>query len=145
MIKVMTPLDANHYCYVHGGSIMRYIDEAAFITGTRHARCNIVTASVDQLSFDCPVHIGDLLIFKSSVNFVGKTSMEIGVKIETENSVTGGKKQVGRAYVTMVALDAMGKPAPLPLLILETKEDKQRFAKANQRRAFRLKLRQNHV
>ena len=141
MIKVMSPLDANHYGYVHGGAIMRYVDEAAFIAGTRHARRNIVTAAVDQHTFEAPVKLGDLLILKSSVNYVGKTSMEIGVRVEAEDPMTGETKFVGRAYITMVALDDMGNPTALPPLILETKEDKDRNKRAQQRRDMRLKLR----
>lgn len=141
MVKVMSPLDANHYGYVHGGAIMRAIDEAAFISATRHSGRNTVTAAVDHLSFRNPVHIGDLLVLKSSVNFVGKTSMEIGVKIESENPVTGEVKRIGSAYVTMVALDDLGNPTPVPSLILETQLDQERFQRAKQRNAFRLKLR----
>ena len=139
MIKVMSPLDANHYGYVHGGSIMRYVDESAFIAGTRHARKHIVTASIDSLDFACPVRIGDLLILKSAVNFVGRTSMEIGVRIETEDAVKGDTKFVGRAYVTMVALDALGHPTAIPKIKPETAEDKKRFKQAQVRREHRLK------
>mgnify|MGYP001559191214 CR=1 FL=1 len=143
MIKVMSPLDANHYGYVHGGAIMRCVDEAAFISGTRHAGRNMVTAALDHMSFENPVRLGDLLILKTSVNFVGKTSMEVGVRIESEDPVRGDKKFIGSAYVTMVALDDLGKPTKIPSLIVETKEEKDRFRKAQERRAFRLKLRQN--
>jgi len=139
MIKVMSPLDANHYGYVHGGSIMRYVDEAAFVSATRHARRNVVTASIDHVDFISPVRLGDLLILKSSVNYVGRTSMEIGVRIESEDTVKGDVRFVGRAYVTMVALDDLGRPAPVPPLILETPLDKDRFKRAEERRAFRLK------
>lgn len=141
MMKVMSPLDANHYGYVHGGAIMRSIDEAAFITATRHAGRNTVTAAVDHLSFKNPVYIGEILILKSSVNFVGKTSMEIGVKIESENPASGTIKRIGSAYVTMVALDEHGDPITVPSLIVKSAIEKQRHLRAQQRRAFRLKLR----
>lgn len=141
MIKVMSPLDANHYGYVHGGAIMRYVDEAAFISATRHAGRNTVTAAIDHLSFENPVHIGDLLVLKSQVNFTGRSSMEVGVKIESENPATGRTVAIGSAYVTMVALDAMGKPTAVPPLLLETKLDKQRAKRAKQRCKFRKKLR----
>lgn len=143
MIKVMSPLDANHYGYVHGGAIMRYIDEAAFITATRHAGRNTVTAAMDHLTFENPVHIGDLLVLKSSVNLVGKTSMEVGVRIESENPAKGRTHLIGRAYVTMVALDDLGKPVPIPGLISETKQDRLRLEQAKQRRAFRLKVKKS--
>src|SRR3989344_3670122 len=94
MVHVMGPMDANHYGYVHGGVIMRAVDEAAFIPASRHAKRNVVTAAIDNLSFECPVHIGDLLILKSQVNYVGKTSMELGVRIETENPIRGEIKLV---------------------------------------------------
>jgi len=141
MVHVMGPIDANHYGYVHGGVIMRAVDEAAYIPATRHAKCNVVTAAIDHLSFENPVHIGNLLIIKSQVNYVSKTSMEIGVRIETENPISGEILFVGRAYVTMVALDAMGHPTRVPPLVLETAEDKLRAKKAEQRRKFRLQLR----
>lgn len=137
----MSPLDANHYGYVHGGAIMRYVDEAAAISAIKHAGRNVVTASMDHMSFETPVHIGHLLILNSSVNFVGSTSMEIGVKIETENPRTGKRHRVGSAYVTMVALDDLGKPTQVPGLVLETKQDKERNKRAQQRRKFRLQQR----
>ncbi|MBI4223378.1 MAG: acyl-CoA thioesterase, partial [Deltaproteobacteria bacterium] len=95
----MSPLDANHYGYVHGGAIMRYVDEAAFISAARHAGRNTVTASLDQMGFHHPVHLGDLLILKSAVNYVGTTSMEVGVRIESENPVTREQHYIGSAYV----------------------------------------------
>ncbi len=145
MIKVMSPLDANHYGYVHGGSIMRYVDEAAFISASRHSGRNTVTASIDQMGFHNPVHLGDLLILKSAVNYVGKTSMEVGVRIETENPVTGETKYVGSAYVTMVALDDLGKPVRIPPLVYKTALEKERAKRAEKRRDFRLKMRKKSV
>ena len=139
--NVMSPLDANHYGYVHGGAIMRHVDEAAYISASRHSGRNTVTASMDHMSFHNPVHLGDLLILKSSVNYAGKTSMEIGVRIETENPVTRETKYIGSAYVTMVALDAMGNPTTVPPLLCETALEKERAQRAEKRRAFRLKMR----
>jgi len=141
MTNVMSPLDANHYGYVHGGAIMRHVDEAAYISAARHSGRNTVTASIDQMSFRNPVHLGDLLVLKSQVNFAGKTSMEVGVRIEAENPVTGEKKYIGSAYVTMVALDDLGKPTQVPPLVLESALEKERAARAEKRRAFRLKMR----
>ncbi|MBI2346730.1 MAG: acyl-CoA thioesterase, partial [Deltaproteobacteria bacterium] len=134
--------DANHYGNVHGGTIMKLVDEAAFVSATRHALMNVVTASVDYLSFEHPVRIGDILILKSSVNHVGTTSMEIGVRIETENLKTGKVYKVGRAYLTMVGMDNRGRPAPLPTVRLETAIDRDRSRRAVARRAARLKLRE---
>lgn len=141
MIKVMSPLDANHYGYVHGGAIMRYVDEAAFISAARHSGRNTVTASIDQMTFHLPVHLGDLLVLKSAVNFVGKTSMEVGVRIEAENPTTREIRYIGSAYLTMVALDDLGKPTRVPPLSLATKLEKERAARAEKRRSFRLKMR----
>lgn len=124
---------------------MRYVDEAAFVSSTRHAGRNTVTANLDNLSFNHPVRIGDLLILKSSVNFVGRTSMEVGIRIETENPTTGTSYYVGSAYVTMVALDAMGKPTPVPSLILTTRLEKEREKRAIQRCDFRKKMRKKNV
>lgn len=142
LTNLMGPLEANHYGYVHGGVIMRAVDEAAFISATRHAKRNVVTAAIDYMSFENPVHLGDLLILKSQVNYAGRTSMEIGVRIESEDPLRGDKRVVGKAYLTMVALDDLGKPTKIPRLILETAEDRARAKRAEQRRAFRLKLRE---
>lgn len=142
MIKVMQPADANHYGNVHGGTIMKLVDEAAFVSATRHALCNVVTASVDYISFEHPVRIGDILILKSSVNYVGTTSMEVGVRIETEQLKTGRVDKVGRAYLTMVGIGARGRPARLPPLLPETAIDRERAKRAMARRAARLKLRE---
>lgn len=120
---------------------MRYVDEAAFVSSTRHAGRNTVTANLDNLSFNHPVHIGDLLILKSSVNYVGKTSMEVGVRIETEEPTTGLSHYVGSAYVTMVALDDLGKPTAVPPLLLNAKIEKERAKRAQQRSDFRKKMR----
>lgn len=141
MIKVMSPLDANHHGYVHGGAIMRYVDEAAFISASRHSGRNTVTASIDNMSFHHPVHLGDLLILKSAVNYVGRTSMEIGVRIETENPLTRETRYIGSAYVTMVALDNLGKPARVTSLACETDLEKERAKRAEKRREFRLRMR----
>lgn len=141
IIKMMQPTEANIYGYVHGGEIMKLIDEAAFVSATRLARTNVVTASVDHIGFGHPVRIGDLLIIKSQVNYVGRTSMEVGALVETEDVKAGRTYLVGSAYLTMVALDALGKPTTIPPLRLETALDRQRHARAEQRRTARLALR----
>ncbi len=144
LMKVMQPTEANIYGYVHGGEIMKLVDEAAYASATRLARRNVVTASVDELNFEHPVHIGDLLILKSQVNYVGKTSMEVGVLIETENLKEGRIFSVGSAYLTMVALDDMGRPTAVPPIILATTTDRDRAARAQERRAQRLKRRRSN-
>ncbi len=141
-MKVMQPTEANIYGYVHGGEIMKLVDEAAFVSATRLARCNVVTASVDHLNFDHPVKIGNLLILKSQVNYVHHTSMEVGVCIETEDTRAGISNRVGSAFLTMVALDDQETPTSLPTLILETDQDRERAIRAQARRAARIAARQ---
>src|SRR3989304_7163885 len=124
--EVMQPIHANRYGNVNGGVIMNLVDAAAFVVATRHARTNVVTASIDRMVFKSPVYIGDIIILKAAINYVGRTSMEVGVRIETERLKDGVRVNVGSAYVTMVALDKDGKPTDIPELILETDEDRRR-------------------
>jgi len=135
---VMLPEDANPAGNVHGGIIMKHIDNTAGIVAFRHTRGNAVTASIDRLTFHYPVYIGDLLILKASINMAGKTSMEIGVRVESENMKTGETRHTASAYLTFVALDREGRPAQVPPLILETEEEKRRNREAMARREFRL-------
>lgn len=137
--QVMQPADANPAGNVHGGTIMKLIDNAAGVVAFRHSRRNSVTVSVDQINFHFPAFIGDLLIIKSSLNYVGKTSMEIGARVESENLLSGKKQKIASAYLTFVALDENLKPVEVPQLILKTKQDKQRHCDAIARRKIRLK------
>jgi uncharacterized protein (TIGR00369 family) len=141
MAQVMLPQDANPAGNVHGGVIMKLIDTAAAVVAGRHARANTVTASIDRLDFHCPVFVGDLLFLKASMNQVGKTSMELGVRVEAENLVTGVVRHTASAYLTFVALDGSGKPRPVPPLIVETAEEQRRNEDALLRRQMRLALR----
>lgn len=141
MMKVMQPPQANIYGYVHGGEIMKMVDEAAFVSAVRLARRNCVTACVDQLDFLHPVKIGDVLILKSQVNYVGTTSMEVGVLVEAEDLKAGKTHKVGSAYLTMVALDDLGKPTSVPQLVIENSDDRERQQRARLRRSQRLKAR----
>ncbi|MFZ5868644.1 MAG: acyl-CoA thioesterase, partial [Thermodesulfobacteriota bacterium] len=118
MAAQMNPEDANPAGNVHGGVIMKYVDTAAGAVAIRHARRIAVTASIDRLDFHHPVFVGNLLILKASLNFVGKTSMEVGVRVEAENLLTGDVRHTASAYLTFVALDQTGKPAEVPPLIL---------------------------
>lgn len=138
--EVMMPVYANHYGNVHGGTIMKLVDDAAFAAATRHARCNIVIAAIDHMVFKEPVHMGDVLILKASINHVGRTSMEVGVRIEAEKLKQGISVDVGHAYLTMVAVDKTGKPTAIPKLILKTDEEKKRNKEALERRKLRLKF-----
>ena len=138
LAQQMNPQDTNPAGNVHGGVIMKLIDTIAGVVAAKHARANVVTASVDRLDFHHPVHVGDILTVKASLNLVGKTSMEIGVRVETENLITGKIRHTASAYLTYVALDKEGKPTPAPLLILETEEHRRRNREAVARRKTRL-------
>jgi len=138
MAELMIPQNANPAGNVHGGDIMKLIDTAGGVASTRHARAFTVTASIDRIDFHHPVFIGDFLILKAAVNYVGRTSMEVGVRVEAENLVTGEKRHTSSAYLTYVALDANKRPIQLPPLILETPEDQHRNEEAAERRRMRL-------
>ena len=136
--QMMIPQDANPAGNVHGGVIMKLIDTAAGVVASRHARTNVVTASIDRLDLRHPVFIGDLLFFNASLNFVGRTSMEIGVRVEAENLLTGEVRHAASAYLTYVALDKKGRPTKAPPLILETEDEIRRNREARIRREGRL-------
>ena len=138
LAQQMNPQDANPAGNVHGGVIIKLIDTAAGVAAIRHARSNAVTASVDRLDFYHPVFVGNLLTLRASVNFVGKTSMEVGVRVESENLLTGERLHTSTAYLTYVALDDQGRPLRLPPLILETETQKRRHQEAQTRRRMRL-------
>lgn len=137
MAQVMNPQDANPAGNVHGGVIMKLIDTAAGTVAVRHARSNVVTAAIDRLDFHRPVFIGDLLTLKASLNYAGRTSMEIGVRVEAENCMTGEVRHTSSAYLTFVALDKTGQPLDVPPLLLETDDDKRRNEEAKARRKMR--------
>jgi acyl-CoA hydrolase len=134
----MQPHDANPSGNVQGGIIMLQVDTTASIVAIRHSGTNVVTASIDRLDFYHPVYIGDLLVLSASVNMVGRSSMEVGVRVEAENTKTGEKRHTASAYLTIVALDENGKPTEVPKLILETDEEKRRHGEAELRRKTRL-------
>lgn len=136
--QVMLPQDANPAGNIHGGVIMKLIDTTAAVVASRHARSNTVTASIDRLVFHHPVYIGDLLFFRACINMTGRTSMEIGVRVEAENYITGEVRHTASAYLTFVALDKEGRPTPVPSLILETSDEKRRNREATLRKEARL-------
>ncbi len=135
--RLMMPTDANVLGNVFGGAIMRYMDEAAAIVAWRHAGKNVVTASIERMNFFAPVYVGNLLILKASVNFVGTTSMEIGVRIEAQDPKTRKGTHTGSCYLTYVALDEKGRPTPVPPLIVTTPTEKRRLREALARRKLR--------
>lgn len=145
LTKIMMPMDANVSSNVFGGTILRLIDEVASIVAVKHARSNVVTASVDRMDFLAPVYIGDLLRMIASINYAHKTSMEIGVRVEAENPLTGEIRHTGTSYLTCVALGRDGKPTPVPPLIPETADEKRRWAEAEIRRESRLQSRGKHI
>ena len=139
--QIMTPLDVNSVGNVHGGVIMRLVDTTAALVAMRHARSNVVTASMDRMDFHNPVFVGDLVTFKASLNMAGKTSMEVGVRVEREQPLSGEAKHVASAYLTMVAMED-GKPHQIPPLTVTTDEEIRRNREAINRREARLKERQ---
>ena len=136
--QVLQPQDANLAGNVHGGIIMKHIDSAAGVVALRHARCNVVTASIDRLDFHSPVFVGNILVIRASVNMVGMTSMEIGVRVESEDILSARLRHVASAYLTFVALDESGRPQKVPPLILESDEEIRREREAHARREIRL-------
>jgi len=144
MTEVVLPQDANPLGNVLGGRVMHLMDIAAAIAAHRHSNSYVVTASVDYVDFRNPIRMGELIILKSSVNRVFHTSMEVGVKIFSENTLTGERKHTTSAYVTFVAIDENRQPHAVAPLILETKDDERRFRQAGERRRIRLALRFKH-
>ncbi len=138
MSHVVLSPDTNPAGNAHGGLIMKMIDDAAGVVAHRHTRSNVVTASVDKLDFHNPAFVGDLLTIKASINHVGRTSMEIGAKVEAETLLTGEKRHIASAYLTFVALNDQRRPAPVPRLILETEEEERRNDEAEHRHKIRL-------
>jgi uncharacterized protein (TIGR00369 family) len=140
LAQIMLPADTNPAGNVHGGTIMKLIDNAALVVASRHTGRNAVTASIDRLDFHCPVYLGNLVTLKASMNRAGRTSMEVGVRVEAETLMTGEVKHTASAYLTFVALDADSRPTLVPELIAETDDDRRRFAEAEERYAIRKAL-----
>lgn len=132
------PNDANGLGNVLGGKVMHLVDLAAAMAAIRHARRPVVTASVDSMNFLHPVRIGQLIILRSSVNRVFRTSMEVGVHVQTENLLTGHRLHTCSAYLTFVALDDEGRSTPIAPVIPESDEEKRRYQQAGERREYRL-------
>ncbi len=141
--RIMMPMDANPAGNVYGGTILKYIDEVASIVAFRHTRTNVVTASIDRMDFLAPMHVGDILILKAAINYTGRSSMEVGVRVEGEEPRTGHVVHAGSCYLTMVALDARGKPTPVPAVSPSTDEERAWFENGRRRREDRLKVREH--
>ncbi|HEV2491110.1 MAG TPA: acyl-CoA thioesterase [Candidatus Acidoferrales bacterium] len=138
MVEAVLPNDANPLGYILGGRVMHLIDIAGAIAGHRHSNSYLVTASVDYLDFRSPIRIGDLIVLKSKVNRVFHTSMEVGVKVYSENILTQERRHTSSAYLTFVAVDENMQRHPIRPLILETDEDRRHWREAGERRKIRL-------
>ncbi|HEU4977854.1 MAG TPA: acyl-CoA thioesterase [Solirubrobacteraceae bacterium] len=134
----MGPTDANSAGYVHGGVVMKLCDEVAGLAAIRHCRLRVVTAAVDRMTFLLPILVGELVTLRASVNAAWRTSMEVGVRVEAESPRRGELRHTNSAYITMVALDEDGRPAPVPPLRCESPEELRREQEAQLRRANRL-------
>jgi uncharacterized protein (TIGR00369 family) len=137
MTQQMHPQDSNPAGNVYGGVIMKLIDTAAGAVAVRHARSNVVTASIDRLDFHNPVFVGELVTLRAGINMVGTTSMEVGVRVESDNLVTGDVRHTASAYLTFVALDESAHPMEIPKLILGSDEERRRNKDAAARRKLR--------
>jgi acyl-CoA hydrolase len=145
MVEVVLPNDANPLGAMLGGRLMHLMDIAGAIAAHRHSNSYVVTASVDYVDFRAPVHVGDMVILKSSVNRVFRTSMEVGVKVFCENYLTRERRHTSSAYLTFVAVDSQRRPILLPPLKPETAADRRRFREAAIRRKFRLAQRHRRI
>ena len=139
--ELALPTDANGLGNLLGGRVMHLVDLAGAMAAMRHARKPTVTAAVDSMRFLHPIHINELVALRSSVNRVFHSSMEVGVRVETEDLITGEKLHTCSAYLTFVALDEKGKPAPIPPVIPETEAERRRYRQAGERREYRLATR----
>jgi acyl-CoA hydrolase len=135
---IVLPPDTNPHLTAFGGKIMQWMDIAAGIAAGRHARGPVVTVAVDELVFDWPIRMGDVVIIRAVLNYVGKSSMEVGVEVLREDASTGAREHCLTGYFTFVAVDAAGKPVPVDALAVVTDEERARFAAAQARRARRL-------
>lgn len=138
LAQVMLPADANPSGDVHGGTLMKLADTAGGIAAVRHARRRVVTAIADSMTFEHPVKVGDLVLIDAQVSWVGRTSLEVEVSIFAERVVTGERRRTSLAYFVFVALGEDGRPHEVPPLELRTQAERDRFARAEERRRFRL-------
>jgi len=136
--QLMHPEHANLLGNVHGGWIMKLVDEAGALTCMRHAQRKVVTVTIDSMDFRQPIRIGDLVILNAEVSFTGRTSMEATVEVHAENPITGIQTHTNTAFLVYVALDDSGRPTPVPPLVAETEEEKQKMEQAQERQQRRL-------
>jgi acyl-CoA hydrolase len=138
---LMQLTDANPVGNVHGGAIMRMVDEAGGIAAARHVGRPVVTVAIDSMTFYSPIYVGNLVTLKASLNYVGRTSMEVGVRVEAEDVLTGQVMHTNSAYLVYVALDENGQPVEVPPLIAETPEEERRMEEGRRRQEERLRRR----
>jgi acyl-CoA hydrolase len=138
---ILAPADANILGTAFGGTILSMVDKVAAVAAFRHARSACVTASIDRVDFRAPIQVGDLVVCKASVNFTGKTSMVVGVRVEAEELTTGRRRHTNSCYLTFVAVDRTGRPIPVPPVIPETADELRRYEAAKERRRRRLEER----
>jgi acyl-CoA hydrolase len=140
--ELMMPEHANNQGHVFGGVILAMMDKCAAIAAFRHSRASVVTVSIDRVDFREPIHLGDLVVMKASINYVGRTSMEVGVRVEAEELLTGRRRHTNSCYLTFVAVDRNGRPIDVPAIVPETPDEIRRHAAAEQRRRRRLEERE---
>lgn len=142
LAHLMQPTDANLHGNVHGGIIMKLMDEAGASAAMRHAQRQAVTVAVDQVLFREPIHLGDLVTLSAELTYVGRSSMEVRVEVNAQNLLTGERTHTNTAYFVYVSLDEAGHPAAVPPLRLETDAERQQWDAARERQAYRLAQRQ---
>src|SRR6185503_2103943 len=131
--QLMLPHHTNPMGNVHGGEIMKLVDETGALCAIRHAQRPVVTLAIDSMTFHSPVHVGDLVALSASLNWVGRSSIEVGVRVIAENPLTGEQTHTNTAYLIYIALDETGRPTEVPRLILETDDERRRWAEAEAR------------
>ena len=138
LAHLMQPTDANLHGNVHGGIIMKLMDEAAASAAMRHAQRPAVTVAVDQVLFREPIHLGDLVTLNAELTYVGRTSMEVRIEVNAQNLLTGERTHTNTAYFVYVALDEAGRPVEVPPVQLETDAERRQWEAAQERQAYRL-------
>jgi acyl-CoA hydrolase len=140
--EIMMPGHANNLGHVFGGVVLAMMDKTAAVAAIRHSRSSCVTASIDRVDFREPIYLGDLVVMHASVNYVGRTSMEVGIRVEAEDLLSGKRRHTNSCYMTFVAVDAKGRPIEVPDLKPESPEEIRRYQAAVERRRRRLEERQ---
>lgn len=145
MTVLMTPDTANFSGKVHGGTVLKLLDQVAYACASRYAAAYVVTLSVDQVMFRQPIHVGELVTFLAAVNHTGTSSMEIGIKVIAENIRTQAQRHVNSCFFTMIAVDDSGKPTPVPALDPATPDEHRRHAAATLRKTMRQEMEQRYA